>query len=321
MTKDVQNTIIKHYSKIIADYLLVKKGKHQYFKNCKELYSFYHTSAKQVAKYLKKPRASGFNHNSLLPDKRGPKLGSRRTPKKIERNIIKAYRRLGYSRYELVFLFKPYYKNITPSATTMYRITKRYPLNKKEKETIKRYEKKYPGELGHVDAYYLPKDSVRQTKEIKGYLAGLLDDCTRITYSEWIDDLKAETVGLFMLRSLSWFKATYGIEFESILSDNGVEFCTRGKNKTNHLVELIFKTIGIKHKRTRPYRPQTNGKIEAFWKILNREFLKPNYYQSKKEFIKNLGNFLLEYNHCRRHGGLKHITPFEKLKSVTELLD
>lgn len=321
MTQDVKNTIIKHYSKLITDYLLIKKGKHPYFKTCKELYSFYHTSPKQVSKYFKRLKDSRFDPNSLLPQKRGPRIGSRRTSKKIERNIIKAYRRLGYSRYELVLLFKPYYKDITPSATTMYRITRRYPLNKKEKEIIKRYEKRYPGELGHVDTYYLPKDSVRQTREMRGYLAGLLDDCTRITYSEWINNLQAETVGLFLLRALSWFKSTYGIEFESILSDNGMEFTTRSKNKTTHLVELIFKTIGIKHRKTRPYRPQTNGKIEAFWKILHREFLKPNYYRSKQEFIKNLGNFLLEYNHQRRHGGLKYQTPFEKLKSVTELLN
>lgn len=321
MTQEIQNLVIKHYSKLISDYLQVKKGNHEYFKNCKQLYRFYHTSAKQVGKYLKRLRASNFNPESLLPQKRGPKLGSRRTPRNIERNIIKAYRKLGYSRYELVLLFKPYYKDITPSPTTMYRITRRYPLNDKEKQIIKRYEKKYPGELGHVDAYYLPKDSIRQTKEMKGYLAGLLDDCTRIAYSEWLDDIKAETIGLFILRALSWFKQTYGIEFESIMSDNGMEFTARTKSKSGHFVELVLQSIGVKHKYTKPYRPQTNGKIEAFWKIVYREFLRPNYYQTKHEFVKNLGNFLLEYNHIRRHGGLKYITPYEKLKSVTELLD
>ena len=321
MTQEIQNLIIKHYSKLISDYLQVKKGNHEYFKNCKQLYRFYNTSPKQVGKYLKRLRASNFNPESLLPRKRGPKLGSRRTPKHIERNIVKAYRRLGYSRYELVLLFKPYYKDITPSATTMYRITKRYPLNDKQKQIIKRYEKKYPGELGHVDAYYLPKDSIRHTKEQKGYLAGLLDDCTRLAYSEWLNDIKAETVGMFILRALSWFKSTYGIEFESILSDNGMEFTAHNRSKSGHFVELVLESIGVKHRYTRPYRPQTNGKIEAFWKILHREFLRPNYFKTKHEFVKNLGNFLLEYNHIRRHGGLKYQIPYEKLKSVTELLD
>lgn len=61
--------------------------------------------------------------------------------------------------------------------------------------------------------------------------------------------------------------------------------------------------------------------LEVVWKILYREFLKPNYFKTKIEFIRNLGSFLLEYNHIRRHGGLKYQIPYEKLKSVTELLD
>jgi hypothetical protein len=313
--------IIKHWGRVLEDYELIKKGKHQYFKTCKELYLFYRVSAKQVLKYRKRFLKADGNLGSLLPQKRGARLGSNRTPKNIERSVVKAYRRLGLNRYELVELFRPYYLDSTPSPITMYRITRKYPLNKKEKLIIKRYEKKYPGELGHIDTYYLPKPTLIDLGEKrKGYLAGLLDDCTRITYAEYLENIQVETVAFFILRALSWFRQVYKIEFERILSDNGVEFTTRSKNKQVHLVEKILSGIGIAHSFTRPYRPQTNGKVEAFWKILHREFLLPNRFYTENELIKNLGGFLLWYNHERRHGGLKYITPHAKLTAVLKLL-
>jgi len=94
---------------------------------------------------------------SLLPEKRGAKPGSRRAPKPIERNIVKAYRRFGSNRYELVLLFKPYYLDKTPSSATMDRIKARYPLNEAAKKVVKRYEKKAPGELAHIDLSKIPR--------------------------------------------------------------------------------------------------------------------------------------------------------------------
>ena len=102
------------------------------------------------------------------------------------------------------------------------------------------------------------------------------------------------------------------------MSDNGPEF--RGKLKKEHPFETMCKELGIEHIYTRPYRPQTNGKIEAFNKILKREFFYPNKFDSLKDIVLNLGNFLFEYNHLRKHGGLKYESPFDKLQSVTELL-
>ena|SRR3989344_6066286 len=313
--------IIKHWGKILEDYQQIKKGNHKYFKTCKELYDFYRISAKQVLKYHKRFLKSDGNIGTLLPQKRGARIGSNRTPKNVERSIIKAYRRLGLNRYELVELFKPYYLEHTPSPITVYRITRKYPLNTKEKLIIKRYEKKFPGELGHIDTYYLPKPTLIDLGQKRyGFLAGLLDDCTRITYAEYVTNIQVETVAFFLLRALSWFRRVYKIEFERILSDNGMEFTTRSKNKQVHLVEKLLTDIDIKHSYTKPYRPQTNGKIEAFWKILHREFLLPNRFTYEKELIKNLGAFLLWYNHQRRHGGLKYITPHAKLTEVLKLL-
>jgi len=87
---------------------------------------------------------------SLLLKKRGAKPGSRRTPKEIERNIIKSYRQFGSNRYELVLLFKPYYLDKTPSSATMDRIKARYPLNQSAKKIIKGYEKRPPPGIWRV---------------------------------------------------------------------------------------------------------------------------------------------------------------------------
>ncbi len=121
-----------------------------------------------------------------------------------------------------------------------------------------------------------------------------------------------------MVRSLSWFKQIYNFEFESIMSDNGREF--KGTLSREHPFETMCHELGIKHIYTKPYRPQTNGKIEAFWKIAKNEFFYPNSFDSKEDIVLNLGNFLFEYNHLRRHGGLNYETPFDKLQKVTELL-
>ncbi len=121
-----------------------------------------------------------------------------------------------------------------------------------------------------------------------------------------------------MARSPCWFKRIYNFEYEAVMSDNGTEF--KGSLEREHPFEMMCVELGIKHIYTKPYRPQTNGKIEAFWKIIKNEFFYPNSFDSKEDLILNLGNSLFEYNHLRRHGGLDYKTPFDKLKCVTELL-
>jgi transposase InsO family protein len=75
-----------------------------------------------------------------------------------------------------------------------------------------------------------------------------------------------------------------------------------------------------KLKYTKPYRPQTNGKIGASCKIAKSEFFYRNKFDSREDLILNLENFLFAYNHLRRHVGLNYITPFDKLENVTKLL-
>lgn len=311
----LEKNLVKNWEKVLRDYELVKKGEHQYFNTAKELYGFYQISAKEVAKHYRRWLDSGKDPKALLPLPRGRRIGDgRKLSKDQERHIVRVYRKLQTNRYELVLLFKPYYLEQTPSPTTMYRILKRYPLNKKQKEKILRYEKSCPGELGHIDSYHLPKTVLKPLGLSRGYLMAWEDDCTRITYAEIVDNLTSATAASFSLRALSWFKRVYGFEFEKVLSDNGSEFA--GSN-----FRFVVNLLGIKHIKSRPYHPQTNGKVEAFWRILFREFLQPKHLGSRNEFVRELGKYLYWYNNERRHGGLDYRTPFDKLISVTDLVN
>jgi transposase InsO family protein len=314
-----QQIIVKRWKPILEEYEKIQnKVLPRSFIFVKDLCLAHYISNKELRRYYRKWQEGEKQDDSLLPAQRGARPGSRRTPKEIERNILKAYRRFGSNRYELVLLFKPYYLDKTPSPATMDRIKKRYPLNESQKKIIKRYEKLTPGELAHIDLTKVPKD-IRTVFKIKGlYAAALEDDCTRLTYSEILKNKKASTLTYFMVRALSWFKQIYNFEFEKVLSDNGPEF--KGSLDREHPFEMMCDQLGIKHIYTRPYRPQTNGKIEAFWKIIKNEFFYPNSFDSLKDLIYNLGNFLFEYNHLRRHGGIDYQTPYEKLEKVTELL-
>ncbi len=154
-----QQIIVKRWIPILKEYERTKaKVNPRPFKFVKNLCDAHHISKKELGRYYRKWIEGNKQPESLLPNKRGAKPGSRRTPRSIERDIIKAYRRFGSNRYELVLLFKPYYLDKTPSPATMDRIKARYPLNKSAKKIIKRYEKQTPGELAHIDLSKLPKD-------------------------------------------------------------------------------------------------------------------------------------------------------------------
>jgi transposase InsO family protein len=297
---------------ILEEYEKVRRKESQHFKKVKDLLNAYRVAKRDLYKYYHRWVAGDRDVESLFPRKRGPRYKTRRTLKPIERNIMKAYRRLGAPSYEIVELFKPYYGDLTPSPRTVDRIKARYPLNEKQKKQIKRYEKRYPGELGHVDTYYLPLEISLKRK----YIAALEDDCTRLCYAEVIEDLKSLTLGRFVFRALHWFKRVYGFHYDSIMSDNGPEF--RGTEE--HAVEMMLKDIGVEHIYTPPYYPQPNGKIEAFFKIVQNELIQAHTFKDFEEFKEQLGCYICDYNHHRRHGGIDYQTPFEKLEKVTKLL-
>ena len=137
-----------------------------------------------------------------------------------------------------------------------------------------------------------------------------------MAYAEVVSSLQAQPVSFFVARALSWFLQVYGLRFDALLTDNGVEFKGRG----DHPVEALLTQLGVAHWHTRPHRPQANGKVEAFFKIVQTELIRAHHFTGLNEFIEQLGAYLFEYNHSRRHGGIGYETPYEKCVRVTELL-
>ncbi|MBH2006430.1 MAG: transposase [Myxococcaceae bacterium] len=94
----------------------------------------------------------------------------------------------------------------------------------------------------------------------------------------------------------------FDIRFAEAITDNGLEFgLKKSASKKNHPFERLFMELCIKHRYTRPYRPQTNGKVERFWKTLNEDLIEGTYFESIDSLKKELFEYLLYYNKLRPH--------------------
>ena len=320
MTVSVKKAITSKWLLVLNEYELIKQKRNKKFKTVEELCEVFKVHRKDIRKYYERWIKSGKDSESLLPHKRGPKPGQLKVlSKDEERTIIKIQRRLKANEHEIAYLIQGHFK-VHPSVSTIYRTFKRYPLNEKRKTYIRRYEKRYPGELLHADTFTLSKTLVDTRK--KYYLFGILDDCTRLTYVELLDRATASNVSQAFSRAYKWFDL-HGVRTEKVMTDNGPEFTayTSEKAKDSHFFETMLKIFFVKHSYTRPYRPQTNGKIERFWKILNQEcILCQRKTLTKDELIAELNGFMYRYNYERRHGALKYQTPLTKLKKIADLL-
>jgi transposase InsO family protein len=306
MTKTLKQAITSKWLLVLKEYELIKQKKSKKFKTVNELCDMFKVHRKDIRKYYERWVKAGKDADALLPHKSGPKPGQLKIlTKDEERAIIKIRRKFQANEFEIYHLIKGHFR-IHPSVSTIYRTFKRYPLNDKRKKHIKRYEKRYPGELLHADTYSLPKTLIEERK--KYYLFGIIDDCTRLCYIELIDRNKAADVSQAFSRAYKWFNL-HGINPEEVMTDNGSEFTsyTSQKAKETHFFETMLKVFNVKHYCTRPYRPQTNGKIERFWKILHQEcILCQRTTLHKKSLIAELDGFLYRYNYQRRHGALNY---------------
>jgi len=188
-----------------------------------------------------------------------------------------------------------------------------------------RYERSRPGELVHIDVkklgriqggagkrvrggglnHYQPtftdKDGHRRTTVGWEYVHVAIDDHSRLAYAEVLPDEKAATAIAFLNRALAFF-ARYGIVVERVLTDNGSAY-----RATIHA--LACRALGIRHLRTRPRRPQTNGKAERFIRTMLAGWAYGAIYASSSERTAALDGWLWHYNHRRRHSALGHQPP------------
>ena len=192
-------------------------------------------------------------------------------------------------------------------------------------EPAVRYERSRPGELIHIDIKKLGRIEGGAGKRVGGRLPGsyrprhadglgsrrgtigweyvhvAVDDYSRLAYAEVLPDEKAATAIGFLKRALAFF-GRHGIRVEGILTDNGSAY-----RATIHA--LACRALGIRHSRTRPYRPQTNGKAERFIRTLLNGWAYGAIYRSSHERTRALDGWLWHYNHRRRHSALGHQPP------------
>lgn len=185
---------------------------------------------------------------------------------------------------------------------------------KRESEII-RYEKEMAWELVHIDLHKRKNIKWENPKK-KKYVAWLIDDATRIEYAEILSDKKAKTLACFINRAYKWFKLKW-ITIKKIMSDNWLEFTTHHKNsRPKHSFEMALEKLNIKHSYTRVRRPQTNWKIERFWRIFEEQFFNKYEFSSNKDFNIKFLDWLVFYNTKRKHWGIKYLTPMEKLEKL-----
>ena len=196
-------------------------------------------------------------------------------------------------------------------------------------EPAVRYERERPGELIHIDIKRLGRiqhgagsrmvgDAVRSKRPVRKDALGArhqtagwecvhiaIDDCTRLAYAEVLHDQSRTTVIGFLKRAVAFY-ARHGITVERVMTDNGGAY-----RSAMHAVACH--TLGIRHLRTRAYRPQTNGKAERFIRTLLGGWAYGAIYRSSTERTAALDGWLWHYNHQRRHSALGHQPPIARL--------
>ena len=148
---------------------------------------------------------------------------------------------------------------------------------------------------------YTDKNGKKRNTVGYEYVHIAVDDYSRLAYAEVLPDEKATTAVRFLTRALRFFRR-YGIEVERVITDNGSAY-----RSVVHAVAC--RRLGLKHLRTRPYRPQTNGKAERFIRTLLAGWAYGAIYRSSQERIAALDGWLQHYNHHRRHSALGHQPP------------
>jgi transposase InsO family protein len=192
-------------------------------------------------------------------------------------------------------------------------------------EPANRYQRPHPGELVHIDIKKLARidgaghrvhgDRGRQKKR-RGhkrigyeYVHVCVDDATRLAYVEVLPDEKARTAVGFLRRARIWYRR-HGVRIQRVMTDNGACYLSA-------LHALACRRLGLRHLRTRPRRPRTNGKAERFIRTLLAGWGYGAIYASSRERADALAGWLHTYNHTRPHGSLGHQPPIRRLQALT----
>jgi transposase InsO family protein len=296
-----------------------------------ERFQVSHTTAGRWAARYRQAGAAGMADRSSRPH-----ASPARTPRRTEHRIVglRVSRRLGPARIGFRLGLAP---------STVHAVLARYGcprlahLDRATGVPVRRYERSRPGELVHVDVKklgnipdgggwrVLGKARGRHNRQAHrgssgrtryynpvlgyGYLHTALDDYSRLAYTEILQDETKDTAAAFLARAAAWYTAA-GITIERVISDNGS--CYRSRDWA-----AACAALGITPKRTRPYRPQTNGKVERYHRTLADEWAYARPYTTETERRAALDPWLHTYNHHRGHTALKGQPPASRVTNLS----
>ena len=268
-------------------------------------------SPRTAAKWLQRFRQGD---DQLLDRSSRPHRSPTRLPQQRVR-AIESLRRLRMTAAEIA-------EALAMALSTVSLWLKRSGLGKRSRleppEPPNRYERRRPGELVHVDVKKLARFAVAGKRIVgarhasRGYgwdfVHVMVDDHSRLAYAEVLGNERTDTAVGFLRRGLAWF-ARLGVRVRRVMSDNGSAY-------VSHAHAAACRELGLRHLRTRPYRPRTNGKAERFIQTLQNEWAYGRLYGSSSERTAALPPFLNHYNFKRRHGSLGHQAPATRLNNL-----
>jgi transposase InsO family protein len=271
-------------------------------------------STRTAAKWRARWRSEGTA--GLLDRSSAPKRIPHRTAADRVR-AIELLRRLRMTAAEIAVV-------LGMALSTVSAIVRRIGLGKRSRleplEPPNRYECSRPGELLHIDVKKLARFS-RPGHRMLGrgrgrfetaagyeYLHVCVDDYSRLAFAELLPDERARSAIAFLRRALAFFAAR-GVAGERILTDNGSAYVARAYARS-------CLALGLRHTRTRPRRPRTNGKAERFIQTLLNEWAYARLYATSDERAQALPLWLSHYNYRRPHGSLGHRPPGSRLNNV-----
>ena len=274
----------------------------------------FRVSAKTVGKWVARYRGGGVN--ALFDRSSRPRCSPRRLPEVLASEVVRL-RRQCLPAYQIA-------RSTGVSPASVSRILRRARLSRWRNlfppPPVQRYEHPQPGDLVHLDIKGMTRFSevvlrgdgrLRGKSKHPGFLAlhVAIDDHSRLAFTQMLADQKAETTVAFLQNSVEFF-GRYGIGVRALLTDNGSSYRSR---QFAHACQSLH----IKHRRTRPYSPQTNGKAERFIQTALREWAHAQYWKNSDQRDQHLQPWNDYYNHHRPHGSLNCQPPISRSEGGT----
>lgn len=267
-------------------------------------------SPRTIWKWVARFRADG---PGALGDRSSrPRRSPRRLPRARVRQIARARRR----RWSSLKIAHHYGLALSTVVTVQRRLGLHRLSRLEPPRPVHRYERRRPGALLHADIKQLVKirgvghrihgDRRRRARGV-GWerVHTVIDDCTRLAYAEVLPDEQAGTTAAFLARAVAWYQH-WGIRVRAVMTDNGGCYCS-------HAFRAARLRLGLRHLRTRPYTPQTNGKAERFIRTLLTEWAYVRAYRSSASRAEALPHYLHFYNTERKHTALGYTAPLQRL--------